>query len=363
MFPDNAELRQLAALIGAQPPTDFAIERPDIQQLDYHGITMLVEDSDALSPSLRKQLALRRALMVAGEALKAHALKQLAHGFHEAGLKPLLIKGTALAYSHYAQPWQRPRTDTDMLIERSELERYASVFDALGYDKLFAIEGRMVSYQSTYSKTLSANSALNIDLHWRISNRQILSNTLLYADMVERSQHLSQIEMSTVDDVDALLIACQHRLGHHQREERLAWLYDIYLIASGLDESQWQALCKRAITHQLAALTLDGLKKIESLFDFSLPQTVHSELAMQSEEPSQIFLQREMPEWRIAVYELRAISGINNKVRWIIENVLPNSAYVKQQMNQESFLLAHGMRISRGVKRLFTRQASTKGDQ
>ena len=115
------------------------------------------------------------------------------------------------------------------------------------------------------------------------------------------------------------------------------------------------SLCERAIANQIATLTLDGLRKVENVFEFSLPQSIQLELGMHTEEPSRVFVERAIPEWRIALHELRAIDGFKNKVRWVAENVFPNKAYVKQQMNQQSLLLAHGLRISRGIKRLFTR--------
>jgi hypothetical protein len=83
-----------------------------------------------------------------------------------------------------------------------------------------------------------------------------------------------------------------------------------------------------------------------------LPEGVETKLASAQHEATSVFLNREMPEWRLALHELRAIPGFSGKARWLKENLLPGNEYVKRQMQQDSALIAHWMRIQRGIVRL-----------
>lgn len=346
------ELKDYANLLK-QPPALAA--EINLATLDYHGITLLAHANAALPEQLAGELQQRRAMMIANETLKSKALAELSAACAEQGLTPILFKGTALAYAVYPQPWLRPRTDSDLLVSMQEAEQFKNVCTELGYQKLFAIAGDYVSYQATYSRALTAQVALNIDLHWRINNRQILARAFNKQELLARATpHANCLGFVIPNNVDSLIIACLHRLGHHHREERLAWLYDIHLLAQQLAAPEWQCLAATVIEKKLAAITLNGLQISSELFGTELPAAVMRRLqaAAYSSEPSAIFLDRELAEWRIFFHELRALPDFSTRCLWLRENLLPDAQYTKRQMGSNSALIAYSKRFWRGCKRL-----------
>lgn len=350
-MPDWLELQQAANAIDPSHPqaTDLTLE-----QLDYHGITLLALQANKLDQALSQSLIARKAMMVANEALKNQALTELANSCNQAGITPLVFKGTALAHLVYQQSWLRPRTDTDLLIDLQQRDAMVQVLESLGYQKLFAIQGDLVSYQATYSKMLSATVGINIDLHWRINNRQILAHSVNFKELISNAQTIPSINLMTPSNAHQLLICCLHRLGHHHTEERLTWLHDIHLLAHKLDPEDWQQLTELATQKQLASITLDGISKAQQLFGSKVSDQVITNLknAAQQAEPSAVFLNRTLPEWRIFLHEMKALPSIKERWRWLSQTLFPSNDYVRQQMGKRSALLAHLARWFRGAKRV-----------
>ena len=361
-IPSFEELSQFAQLIQPRPSVDhkaISLSVEDyIARLDYHGIALLALQMGLLPSEVADALNQRKTMMVANDALKQRALVELFDSFANEGLnRSVLFKGSALAYSLYPQPWLRPRTDSDLLIDEADFTKFEKAFNKLGYQKLFAIEGKHISYQSTFSKRLAGKSVMNIDLHWRINNRQILSQSFNVDQLLESNNQLDQLSnnINIPSAVDSLLIASLHRLGHHLDDERLTWLYDIHLIASSLSKDDWQAVIKKCEQKQLAAITLDALNLCHALFATEIDQQGLAQLQTLNlnKEPSQLFLQRDLPEWRYFWHDLSAMQSISEKLRLILENLIPSPAYVRQQMNTKSALVAYVKRFIRGLKRIF----------
>ena len=365
--PTQSELESVAGLLA--PQSTLKSKENDVFKsfnddqllglLDYHGITMLADHFGTLPKRLSPIIAQRKAMMAANDSLKQIELIGLFDAFADAELKEcVLFKGSALAYTLYASPWLRPRSDSDILINPIHKEAFDQVFTALGYQKQFAIEGKYVSYQSTYSKALVGKSAINIDLHWRINNRQILANSYNAKELREHGQPLTELSsnITTPCAADCLLISSLHRLGHHQSEERLAWLYDIHLLASSLTDSDWQHLIEQAQGKQLCAITLDALEHCETLLNTATPALVLAQLserAQQVAEPSQLFLQRDLPERVLFWNDVKAMPSFADKLGLLLETFIPSPRYIRQQMNTKSALWGYLKRFIRGFKRVF----------
>jgi len=362
-MPGTAELAYFAKLISDSIPASDTIVEPAslglsddqyLKRLDYHGITLLAAHKGRLPDPLLAKAKQRRAMMAANETLKKTALIELFDAFDEAGLSCVLFKGSALAYTLYPQPWLRPRSDSDVLINPKQIDKFAAVFSRLGFEKQFAIEGKYVSYQSSFSKALAGQSTVHIDLHWRINNRQSLSKSYTVEQLSRDGQTLPTLANNTVapNHVDSLLIASLHRLGHHQSEERIIWLYDVHLLANSLERSQWQTLVKKAQDKRLCAVTLDALQTSNHWLKTELPDFVIEGLQTNQHEISRIFLQRDLPEWRYFLSDLASMPSLRAKLGLMRENIFPNPNYVKQQMNSNSAVAAYIKRFIRGVKRV-----------
>ena len=356
--PSNmAELSSLAGLLtGEAGDLPAWSENEFLARLDHHGIAMLAHHDKRLPAAVRQSLKPRKAMMIANEVLKQRALNELFDAFRTEGLSQvILFKGSALAYSIYETPWLRPRTDSDCLIDESQLDRFESVFVRLGYHKLFAIDGRHIHYQCTFSKALAGQSAINIDLHWRVNNRQLLAGAYSVGELLERSIGVPALSphIRIPCPTDSMLIACLHRLGHHLKEERLTWLYDIHLLAQTMNRQQWAEMATRATQKQIAGITLDALHYCTRLFDSRIDERAFAVLqeAAQTDEPSQLFLRRNLPEWRYFWHDLKGLNGWRDKASAIWENLVPPPAYVRRQMGTRWATLGYLKRLLRGVRR------------
>jgi len=66
------------------------------------------------------------------------------------GLTPLIFKGAALGHRHYAEPWLRPRVDTDLLFAERERSAAAAAFGQMGFTLAPRPTGEHVTHQCTY---------------------------------------------------------------------------------------------------------------------------------------------------------------------------------------------------------------------
>lgn len=359
---DSQELKQLASLVHGRSTPDAISAEALLEKLKYHGITLLAAEHSSLPLTLAPAIMKHKAMMVANDTLKQIELAKLFSALNAANIKSVLIKGSALAYSIYPTPWLRPRSDSDVLIAASDRAQVDDICGQLGYQKLFAIQGKYVSYQSTYGRALAGGSTINIDLHWHINNRQMFSNTLPVDELVQNGQPLKHFYKTPLNGtvtipsrIDSILIASVHRAGHHNKEERIVWLYDIHLLANSLSENEWQQLCHKASTKQISAITLDALNACQTLLGTEVSNTVLQQLGQSSEkdEPSAIFLNRELPEWRYFWADLKSMPSLGSKFGFIRESSIPSPEYVRLKMNTSWASWGYLKRFYRGIKRIF----------
>lgn len=360
--PNHAELEAVASLLNSKKVAHQSLNAYSTEQLlgllDYHGVTMLADYFGTIPAPLKAIAVQRKAMMAANDALKQNELIILFDAFSAAKLDQcVLFKGSALAYTLYANPWLRPRSDNDILISPQQRQAFDDVFTALGYQKQFAIEGKYVSYQSTYSKALVGKSAINIDLHWRINNRQILANSFKVLELRQQGKKLTPLSnnITIPSNVHCLLISSLHRLGHHQSEERLTWLYDIHILANSFDEPSWQQLVSQAKQKKLSAITLDALRHCIELLETPVPEYALKQLTENANlaEPSQLFLQRDLAERALFWHDLKSMPSLSAKAGLLVETFIPSPSYVRQQMNTRSALWGYLKRVIRGLKRVY----------
>lgn len=326
-----------------------------LTQLDHHGLSCLVKCTPPLPQKTHNALKAKQHLAVANEALKQPEVDQLLRALRDKGVDALIIKGYALAYSLYEQPWRRPRTDLDLLVKEDQVKLAQTLLVNLGYSQQLAVSGDFVTYQSTHGKQLSDNAYLNIDLHWRISNRQILAKTLSFSEIERDAKNVSALSTAAFipSNAHSLLIACIHRAGHHNKDERLAWLYDIHLLCNTLSSESCSQLSELAKQKQISAIVDDALQTTSALYGTNIKSfNISQHSAARSKEPSAIFLDRDITEWRYFFADLKALPTISNRLKLIRETVLPNSAYVKQRMNTRYALIGYFKRAIKGLQRV-----------
>lgn len=344
-----------AALRGE--PVDWAYA-PDpviyeefVQCAGAHGVVALVyyalKQSGSLSSwpaALVEQLRSDARNAAAREAIRRRELSMVLTELAKAGVSPLLLKGTPLAYTLYAEPALRHRSDSDLLIEPSERENTAQVLTRLGYQCDNAITGELISTQSTYRRLDQFAVSHDLDVHWCISNFHVFANLLAMPELSRRAIPVAPlgVHARTLAPADALMLACLHRLGHqqapyyrdgvaHYDSNRLIWLYDIHLLAQSLTGAQWREFIRLAVEKQIQLLCLDGFDAAKRAIGTVIPAGVESTLSHTSKNGALQVRRFHLPRWRWELSEFSALPTWRLRLELLKQHLVPAPAYLAEK--------------------------------
>lgn len=266
---------------------------------------------------------------------------------------PLVLKGTALAYQLYRAPEHRPRADTDLLIEQGELETVRTTMRSLGYVERLGSGDEHGVRQTLFVRNDSFGIEHAYDVHWAIANSAVFDGMLRVDELRARSVDIPNVGRG-LSRVDALLLACVHRVAHHHDSDRLIWLYDIQLLRERMSPEEharfWElaierrvaAICARSVTLADQWLVVDG---------HDLPANIPDD------EPSRTYLDRHMTRASVMLSELRALTW-RTRARRLWQLAFPPVAFMRQSFSMRSRLALPWLyvyRALRGVARLFRR--------
>jgi len=257
------------------------------------------------------------------------------------GVQPLVLKGGALAHSHYPEPALRPRSDTDLLVPPEQRAQAGRTLQRLGYACAPGGSGEMVFSQALWSRKDGRGAVHFIDLHWRLNNAHVLARALTYPELATRSVALPALGAAAraLAPVDALLVACLHRAGHafetvqvagatRRASDRLVWLLDIHLLAGRMSDSQFDAFAALASERRVRTLCRDALERARACFGTAIAPAAWQALCADGPaEPSADLLQA--GSLRRLAGELQAIDGWRDRLRWLAEMAFPDAAYMR----------------------------------
>lgn len=340
---------------GAFP---FDAERQSVflRHAERHGVQALLgahlrsSDSWRGWPSdLRQALAAEAASQAALEILQGQETVRVLEALTQRGVRPLLMKGAPLAYTHYRSPHHRPRGDTDVLIRRVDREAAGNVLSGLGYARRNLTSGELVSYQYTWSRLDRHGMTHVIDLHWRVSNSQMFADALSYDEIAHSSIAVPQLGGRALGPVHALLLACMHRVVHITAPyfvddsihygDRLIWLYDIHLLVSQMRPHEVTQFAQLALERRLSTICLDGLRQSERCFATPLPEEILKVFSNGgAPEPSAQYL--DPGRLRHLVTDIRSLSNWPDRLRLAREHLFPPAEYIlrKYAVSQRAWL-------------------------
>lgn len=228
----------------------------------------------ALAGSFRHQVAVE----IERKDLLATTLQAL----HEENVRCLLMKGAALAYTHYPVPYLRPRCDTDLLVHVDDHTRARAVLESLGYVRGNSVSGKLVSYQETYSKYGRSGMHDVLDVHWKITNSQRFADLLSFEELAERAAVVPELGAAArgLGPVDALLLACVHMTAHHPNHQRMIWFYDIHLLIERMAEQDLAEVARLAAVKGVSAICLPAIEQAQAWFGTQLPVGQNSPLML-----------------------------------------------------------------------------------
>ena len=299
-------------------------------------------------------------LAAARELSEAHDLSRLLDGAHSRGLELLLLKGAALAYTHYRQPYLRPRNDVDLFLRLSDLGRAEELLASLGYERAPEADAEVWTGQRHYVKT-AATGAVHIDLHWRVANPLAFAEALTFDDAWPRSVAVPVLGpfARALSAPDAMLLACIHRVAHHQDRINLLWLWDIHLIASAFSAAEWRLFLDRAIRSRMRSVCARSFMLASECFGTEIPETASSALRAAADEPAAAFLRGGLRQVDIARADLAALTTWRQRFALVREHLWPPVAYMRAKYPRCPAVLlplAYLHRIGRGAPKWFERR-------
>lgn len=276
-----------------------------------------------------------------------HLLNQVLARLADIEVRPILFKGTALAYDLYPAPYLRTRCDSDLIVAPHTRDRAGKVLEALGFKCEVDVSGDFYRHQASYSWTDSAaNTPHTVDLHRKISNSQLLSRLFSYQELRSEARSLPALSANAVaaHRVQALVLACMHRAVHKQTPyfvdgvayrggDRLIWLYDIHLLLEALSPSQCHEFIELAGQKGLRATCLEGVELVRARFHTIVPEAVSGALARSGSAETAARYLSGSASYRIYA-NFRAVEGVRNKLKFLADHLFPPESYMRWKYPQ-----------------------------
>jgi hypothetical protein len=331
-------------------------EAEDLSSLVHHALGCAIDWPDGV----RERLADRARAEAAIEMMRSVELRRVMDALDARGVRAVLFKGTALAYTRYPQPWLRPRADTDLLIRRDDRTPAREVLEALGYTLTPAGAGDLVFRQFELQRQDEHGVVHALDVHWQISNQERFARMFDDEETWRRAERVAALgaHARAAGAVDALIISCAHPVMHHRDEERLIWLYDTHLIACSMNEHEWSSFAALAAAKGIAAVCAHGLALAHARLGTVIPPRIRADLdaAARRREPTAEYL-APARSWRAEMTSnLRALPNWRSRLRLLGEMAFPSPAYVRRIYAMDGsalgWLLLPGLYAHRAVRGL-----------
>lgn len=273
---DLVAAQPLLAMEGAQPEEISA-------RIDFHGIGHLLTSERAPGTALPEWLAshLRDAAMGCEfwEANHLRAITPLLAAMQVAGIAPVVMKGTALAYSLYRQPAARMRGDTDLLVRPADLRAARHALRDCGFFRAEELHGRLA--QEVWLKRVGAEALHEIDLHWQVNDSPVLQQVLPLDEALANSRALERLApgaraVSLAETYIQLSLNAQwhetfgYRIGNRKiaGTRRLIWTCDTDLLLRAMTDGDFELLLRRAretgVAPALQAAAVDARDRLHT---------------------------------------------------------------------------------------------------
>ena len=226
------------------------------------------------------------------DAAGAAALEAL----RDAGLSPVLLKGAALGWLAYPEPYLRPMSDVDLLIPRDALDRALGALEEAGF-RLPPAGHREFWEEAWYDLPVGAPDGTDaaVELHWSIAQEGRHFPDV--PGMLSRARELryGPTVGLALAPVDLFLHQALH-LGYHYFQPKGIWIMDLaLLLAAG--EADPGELLGRARAFGMRAILLLAVLHVERCFPGLAPPAL---LAPARRSPRLALLRRLFPPRRPA---------------------------------------------------------------
>lgn len=261
--------------------------------------------------------------------------------FDGQSIPALVLKGTALGYTHYGGLANRPRLDVDLLIRGGDIGRAHEIFRSLEAEYVPHVTGRFVMSQFHYVTTDRAGCSHAYDVHWRIVNGHRFAGALSFDEMFADAaapDALAAVRGRVPSPVHALLLACVHRAAHHAARGPLIWLYDLHLLAERFDAKERQAFLEIAVGRGLAGIAAHSLAEAGTTFGGGAAAALAVDLQERGGDRAGVhrFLTSRRSRARALLDDLAVLAGWRSRIALVQEVLFPPAAYMRHAYAPDS---------------------------
>ena len=355
----GVEPKELAAACLRGEATTWPAGAGSHEIADFLKIT----EGHGIQPLLAHRLQLHQAKAVSGwpleihdrltQAARAEALAELVRrreiervltALDTAGVSPLLMKGTALAYLCYPHPWLRPRCDTDTTCR---------VMRELGYQAVGALSGDLAMPQRAFVKNERSGVRHAYDFHTRITNPMPFARLLPFEEAMSRAVPVHPLGASAraLGPTDALLLACVHRVAHHRDSDKFLWLYDVHLLAEGMSAREFDILSAMATRKGVRAICGRSLALARRWFGTVVPDgTMEAFAGDDRSEATAVYLDRSKSRADLILSDLRALRGWSSRWRLVRQHLFPRIDYMRERYSTRTSAVLPTLYVKRWVR-------------
>lgn len=256
-------------------------------------------------------------------------------------VRPLIFKGTALAYSLYGNSVWRMRGDTDFIVAPAEMAPTREVLATQQFRRDLDAGGEAISHAENWTLARAETGIHAIDLHRRLVSGAVMSGLFGYPELLAASRPLPRLGALALGlgHVHALLLACLHRAKHDSSPyysdgvaylggDRLIWLYDMHLLAGAMTAADWQAFTATAQAKGLSDVCLGSLEATVVRFGTQLPPTVLSALDV-GDRIGAVAAYLGAGRLHALAMDIRAVDGVTDRLQYLRELCLPPAHYMR----------------------------------
>lgn len=331
------------------------LAQADVDALIEHGVAPLVY-AVARVPELRDE-AMKAAAV---EPLRLDDLREVLAAFSSRGIRTLLMKGSALAYEVFPSPDLRPRSDTDLLLDPSAFADAREVLLALGFRERVTSGDEHGIRQQAFSRADRFGVEHVYDVHWAIANTPVFADVLRLGEIDPVALPRISEHAFALPHIEALLLACIHRVAHHHDSERLLWLCDIDLLRSRMTDDQHARFWRLAASRRVAGVCERSIALAEEWLGREPSNRAEEYLSageLARSEPSRRFLDRRITYGGVTLANLRALPW-RARIQRLRQLAFPPAAFMQQSFPMRSRAALPWLYVyrgARGVARLFRR--------
>ena len=302
---------------------------------------------------------LRAAAVV--EEIRARELRRVLAALADAGVEAVLLKGVALARTIYPRPELRLRSDTDLMVPAAARGSVSRVLPPLQYRQADEVDGEFAVGQFHFLKVDDHGIDHALDVHWRVSNVRVFADALSYDELRRAARSIPELGPHAwgPSPEHALLLACVHRVAHHDDSRYLLWLLDVHLLAQRLTAHQQTAFARLAKERQMRAVCAGTLDLSQEAFG-ALDRGWLDELSASGDgrEPSRAFIGGGLRPAEILLTDVAATEAWSERLRLLREHLFPRLSYIRARYPRWPAVLlpaAYVHRVVRGLPRWLRR--------